>query len=98
MEPLHAFFGPDPESYNSLVDGRTGQDGSCRPGIAIVASAVAFWANQKDAPPKLGEAALVFNMPIEAVRDAVEWHPFMQLLDSPTVALGDRRIGIVSPA
>ncbi|MGE0701029.1 MAG: hypothetical protein AB7O57_18175 [Hyphomicrobiaceae bacterium] len=95
MATLHVFFGPDPDSYNSVVDAMSKQDGSCRPGIAIVSSAIAFWANQQPAPPTAGEAARLFNMPLEAVRDAIQWHPFLDLLEADHGPLESRRIGIV---
>ncbi len=76
-KPGHPFFGADRNSYNIDLDDEPApygekSDGSGRPGIGIVQNAIQFWAGQQDESPTVGDAARVFNMPQEAVAEAVE--------------------------
>ena len=74
-QPL-SFFGPDEHSYNcgSSMEGDDADD-SGRPGIGLVASAIQFWALQNSGKScTIGRAAAVFNMPAEAVAEAIDHH------------------------
>ena len=77
-QPL-SFFGPDEHSYNcgSSMEGDDADD-SGRPGIGLVASAIQFWALQNIGKScTIGRAAAVFNMPAEAVAEAIDHHCWM---------------------
>lgn len=75
--PLHEFFGSDPESYNLYID--EAQDGSGRPGIGIASKAIMFWVAQQTSVQTVAMAAATFQMPDEAVAQAVRWRPWMFL-------------------
>jgi hypothetical protein len=97
MPKQHEFFGPDDESYNIHTSedafGFAGEDGSGRPGIAIVANALQFWVGQRKCDvATVGRAAEAFNMPPEAVREAVEWSQWMLLVGADDVPLKEMRI------
>lgn len=91
-EALHEFFGSDPDSYNvDLGDGI--QDGSGRPAPRV--SAIQFWCGQRgqdDAMPTVAEVGRVFNMPVEAVAQAVEDHPWMLMGGEPSLPLAERPV------
>lgn len=85
MAGKHEFFGPDDDSYNMHTpdDGFAEEDGSGRPGIAIVSSAIMFWAGQRGTEgATVGSAADAFRMPPEAVVEAVTYSGWM-LIEGP---------------
>ena len=95
MGTRHKFFGADDDSYNihDAADGYDGEDGSGRPGIALVSSALQFWVGQRKSDiATVGAAADAFHMPPEAVREAVEYGPWMLLAGTDDVPLRDMRI------
>lgn len=94
-EPLHEFFGACVDSYNINLDDDTDDDGSGRPGIMLAANAISFWLGMRgrdDPPSTVGLVAQVFNMPEEAVAQAVDEHPWMFLGGPMTGPVGDRVI------
>ena len=91
-EPLHEFYGADPDSFNIDLD--DDQDGSGRPGIGIAGAAIQFWAGQRNEEPTVAEAAAAFLMPEEAVAQAVIEHPWMLLVGDRSGPVGALHIGL----
>lgn len=50
-----------------------------KPGIGLFANALSVWSTMQNRDTTVEEAAVVFNVPVEMVRTAVEWHPWMLL-------------------
>ena len=73
-EQRHPFFGPNEDDWN--LDAELGSDDYGKPGVGIMANAISVWASMNGSPT-MGEAAATFKMPVEAVAQCVEWHPWM---------------------
>lgn len=71
----HPFFGPNEEDWNLDLDLDNEDYG--KPGVGIVASAISVWSSLQNKSITLGEAAAAFSMPVEAVVQCVEYHPWM---------------------
>lgn len=72
----HPFFGPNAADWN--LDAELGSDDYGKPGVGIVASAISVWSTlQNSSSVTLGDAATAFKMPVEAVAQCVEYHPWM---------------------
>jgi len=69
----HPFFGPNEDDWNLDSD----DDDYGKPGVGIVAEAISVWATLQNKPVTLGDAAHAFQMPVEAVAQCVEFHPWM---------------------
>lgn len=74
-EYRHPFFGPSEDDWNLDID--PDDDDYGKPGVGIVASAVSVWAALQCGTTTLGDAASAFKMPVEAVAQCVEHHPWM---------------------
>jgi hypothetical protein len=70
----HPFFGPREDDWN-LSD--CGSSDYGKPGVGIVANAVSVWTTLQHGSVTLGDAAAAFKMPVEAVAQCVEFHPWM---------------------
>lgn len=70
MSKLHEFFADN--EFADEYDTDTG-----KPGIDLVAQAIQFWSGQNAGKATVRQAAIVFQMPDEAVREAVEHHYWM---------------------
>jgi len=88
-EQRHPFFGPDEEDWN-LADLDSPDYG--KPGVGIVASAISVWSSLQNGCTSLGDAAKAFNMPVEAVAQCVEYHPWMYFIGDETTPLEDLKI------
>lgn len=73
-EQRHPFFGPNEDDWN--LDNIDSPDYG-KPGVGIVASAVSVWACLQERSVSLGDAAAAFRMPVEAIAQCVEFHPWM---------------------
>lgn len=95
-EVLHEFFGRCSDSYNIDLDEDAdcddADDGSGRPGIGIAANALNFWVGQQYHTTTVGDAAVAFSMPAEAVAQAVRWHPWMLIGGDEALPLISRTI------
>lgn len=74
-EQLHPFYGPNECDWNLDLDFE--DEGYGKPGVGIVASAISVWSSLQSGDVTMGDVAAVFNMPVEAVAQAVEYHPWM---------------------
>lgn len=85
-EQRHSFFGNNEEDWN--LDADPSADGYGKPGVGIVASAISVWA-ALNGTVTLGDAATAFKMPVDAVAQCVEWHPWMYLVGDETTPLNE---------
>jgi len=85
-EELHPFFGPNENDWN--LDADLGSDDYGKPGVGIIANAVSIWASLNGAPT-LGDAAKAFKMPVEAVAQCVDWHPWMYFIGDENTPIED---------
>ena len=82
-------FGADEWSWNldDPDDATAASDASGLPGVGVVAAALGTWVNLNGRYPTVGEAAMVFNLPPELVRSAVDYSPWMLLGAGDTIEL-----------
>lgn len=73
----HPFFGPNEDDWNLDLD--LEDDDRGKPGVGIVASAISVWSSL-NGNTTLGDAATAFKMPVEAVVQCVEYHPWMYFI------------------
>lgn len=81
----HPFFGPNEDDFN--LDLALDSDDYGKPGVGIVASAISVWASLQSKSVTLGDAATTFNMPVEAVAQCVEHHPWMYFVGDENTPL-----------
>lgn len=74
-EERHPFYGPDEDTWNLDLDLEDADYG--KPGVGIIASAISVWASLQSGDVTMGDVAASFKMPVEAVAQAVEYHPWM---------------------
>ena len=74
----HPFFGPSEEDWNIDLD--FADPGYGKPGVGIVATAISVWSALQDRAVTVGETAVAFKMPAEAVTQCVDHHPWMYLV------------------
>lgn len=78
-EQRHPFFGPNVDDWNLDLD--LDDDDRGKPGVGIIASAISVWAClQQSSNVTLGDVATAFKMPVEAVAQCVEYHPWMYFI------------------
>jgi hypothetical protein len=75
----HPFFGSNEDDWNLDLDPDSDDYG--KPGVGIVARAISVWVCLQEAPRvTVGDVAASFRMPIEAVAQCVEHHPWMYFI------------------
>lgn len=77
--PASDLFQPcvEPPYFAADEGGRETEAG--KPSIGDFADAIQLWSIMQDRETTLEEASAVFRVPIEMVRQAVGWHPWMLL-------------------
>ena len=83
-EQRHPFFGPSEDDWNLDLDLDDADYG--KPGVGIVARAISVWSSL-NGKTTLGDAAVAFKMPPEAVAQCVEYHPWMYFVGDETTPL-----------
>lgn len=84
-ELRHPFLGPTEDDWN--LDLPMGDVDYGKPGVGVVAEAVSVWTCLQDKPVMLGDVAASFRMPVEAVVQCVDWHPWMYLIGDENTPL-----------
>ena len=70
----HPFFGPNEDDWNLDLD--LDDDDRGKPGVGVIAQAISVWS-ALNGTTTLGDAAAAFKMPVEAVAQCIEYHPWM---------------------
>ena len=81
----HPFFGPSEDGWNIDLDGE--HAGYGKPGVGMVANAISVWSALQQSAVTLGDAAQAFKMPVEAVAQCVDHHPWMYLVGDETTPI-----------
>lgn len=67
----------DPKLESWASDPEAWDQNSGMPGISLFANALQVWSMMQDHNTSLTEAATVFNVSVERIREAVEYHYWM---------------------
>lgn len=85
-EQRHPFFGPNEDDWN--LDAELGGADYGKPGVGVVAEAISTWVMlQNKSAVTLGDVAIAFCMPPEAVAQCAEWHPWMYFVGDENTPL-----------
>lgn len=85
----HPFFGPNDYDWNLDLDLDDPDYG--KPGIGVIAEAVSVWA-ALNGTTTIGQAAVTFKIPVDAIAQCIEHHPWMFFIKDKNTPLENTKI------